>query len=201
MPANKDEITSIIARTCGSKNVSDNPSVLIEYARDTSFAEGKSPVMIAWPKSAKEVQQIIAAAQEYGIHLLPVSSSPGARVHGDSVPRSIDCVVVDLSRMRRIERLDRAHRVVALEPGVTFDDLLPRLREQGLRLNMPLAPRTGKSVVASVLEREPVAMPRYQWDSSDPLLCTEIVFGTGDMFRTGSAAGPGTIKEQRKSGQ
>ena len=50
-----------------------------------------------------------------------------------------------------------------------------------------------------MLEREPVTMPKYQWDISDPLACTQVFFGTGDEFRTGQAAGPGTIKEQWKA--
>ena len=39
-------------------------------------------------------------------------------------------------------------------------------------------------------------MPKYQWDISDPLACAGLYFGTGDEFRTGQAAGPGTIEEQ-----
>jgi hypothetical protein len=55
--------------------------------------------------------------------------------------------------------------------------------------------------LTSALERAPITIPRYHWDSSDPLLCTEVYFGTGDLFRTGTAAGPGTIKEQQATGQ
>ncbi|GAH37946.1 unnamed protein product, partial [marine sediment metagenome] len=55
--------------------------------------------------------------------------------------------------------------------------------------------------VTSVLEREPIIIPRYHWDTSDPLLCTEVVFGTGDLFRTGAAAGPGTLSQQKKVGR
>jgi len=33
-----------------------------------------------------------------------------------------------------------------------------------------------------------------------PLDCVEIIFGTGDMFRTGAAAGPGTLEDQWKAG-
>src|SRR5208282_6899944 len=74
--------------------------------------------------------------------------------------------------------------------------LIPEVRREGLRLNMPLLPRKSKSVVGSILEREPVTMPKYQWDISDPLACAGVFFGTGDEFRTGQAAGPGTIEEQ-----
>jgi len=45
-----------------------------------------------------------------------------------------------------------------------------------------------------------VLMPKYQWDIADPLTCIEVVVGTGEVMRTGSAAGPGDIEEQWRSG-
>jgi FAD/FMN-containing dehydrogenase len=66
---------------------------------------------------------------------------------------------------------------------------------------MPLAPRGSKSVVASTLEREPITIPRYHWTTQDPLLDLEVIYGSGDLFRTGSAAGPGTIEEQWEVGR
>jgi FAD/FMN-containing dehydrogenase len=45
-----------------------------------------------------------------------------------------------------------------------------------------------------------VLLPKYQWDISDPLACLEVVFGCGEIFRTGQAAGPGTIEEQWAAG-
>ena len=43
-------------------------------------------------------------------------------------------------------------------------------------------------------------MPKYHWDISDPMACTEVIYGSGDVFRTGSAAGPGTLEEQWAAG-
>lgn len=88
-----------------------------------------------------------------------------------------------------------------IEPGVTFGKLIPRLKQKGLKLMVPLHPRASKSVLTAALERVPISIPRYMWDSSDPLLCTEVIFGNGEFFRTGTAAGPGSIKEQRRTGQ
>jgi FAD/FMN-containing dehydrogenase len=103
--------------------------------------------------------------------------------------------------MNKILRIDRRNRVAMVEPGVTFSGLIPKLEQEGLKLNMPLLPRSNKSVIGSMLEREPVIMPLYQWDAIDPLTCIEVIFGTGDLFRTGSAAGPGTLEEQRQAKQ
>ena len=103
--------------------------------------------------------------------------------------------------MKKIDLVDPFERVVSIvEPGVTFGELSKAAAKKGLRLNMPLQPRKTKSVVGSMLSREPVIMPHYHWDIADPIGSTEVVFGTGDVFRTGAAAGPGTIEEQRKAG-
>jgi FAD/FMN-containing dehydrogenase len=107
---------------------------------------------------------------------------------------------LDLSAMCALRRVDRRNRVALFEAGLTFEQLSPALEAVDMRATMPLCPRPGKSVLASYLEREPTIMPRYQWDLADPLLCLEVVFGTGDVFRTGSAAGPGTLDEQWAAG-
>jgi hypothetical protein len=52
-----------------------------------------------------------------------------------------------------------------------------------------------------MLEREPITFPSHHWDSTDPLLCAEVVFGTGDRFRTGEASGPDTVEEQWEMGR
>ncbi len=129
-----------------------------------------------------------------GLNLVPVSSG-APHLKGGSVPAAPG-VIVDFSRMDRIVRLDRRNRVALVEPGVTFPALREAAAKQGLRVLAPLAPRPGKSVLASCLEREPFLIPKYHWDSTDPLLCMEVVFGTGDLFRTGSAAGPGSLEDQ-----
>jgi hypothetical protein len=55
-------------------------------------------------------------------------------------------------------------------------------------------------VVGSMLEREPPVMPKYHWDIADPLCDVEVLLGSGALFRTGAAAGPGTLEEQWRVG-
>ena len=62
------------------------------------------------------------------------------------------------------------------------------LAKEGMRLTMPLAPRANKSILANLLERVPAVIPRQQWSALDPLRCTEIVWGDGNILRTGDAA-------------
>ena len=191
----KEELAAIV----GGENVSDTPEALEAYSRDESFVRRMKPQFVARPENVDEVQEIVKWANSTGTPLIPVSSGP-PHFRGDTVP-SLGGVVVDLSRMKRIIRINRRNRVAMVEPGVTFAELQIELKKEGMRLPMPLSPRRSKSVIGSCLEREPTMIPKYQWDISDPLLCTEVVFGTGDLFRTGEAAGPGSLEDQWASGQ
>ena len=191
----KEELAAIV----GGENVSDTPEALEAYSRDESFVRRMKPQFVARPENVAEVQEIVKWANSTGTPLIPVSSGP-PHFRGDTVP-SLGGVVVDLSRMKRIIRINRRNRVAMVEPGVTFAELQLELKKEGMRLPMPLSPRSSKSVIGSCLEREPTMIPKYQWDISDPLLCTEVVFGTGDLFRTGEAAGPGSLEDQWASGQ
>ena len=184
-----------LVKVFGAANVSYERATLDEYSRDMSFVNTVRPVCVVKPANAGDILKIVNLANETLTPLVPVSSG---RPHfrGDTVPGTGGAVIVDLSGMKKIILVDRARRVAMVEPGVTFEELIPAVEKEGLRLNMPLLPRKSKTVIGSILEREPVIMPRYQWDISDPLACVEVIFGSGDEFRTGQAAGPGTIDEQ-----
>jgi len=189
MSLNQD-LTNIVGREW----VSAEADLLTAYSTDNSFVPPGMPECVVKPGSLEEVQETVQWANRMKSPLVPVSSG-GPRVRGDTIPGK-GGVVVDLGRMQKVIRVDRKNRVVVIDPGVTFAQLSSELNEQGLRLAGPLLPRANKSVVASVLEREPTLMPRYHWDISDPLCCMEVVFGSGDVFRTGEAAGPGGLEGQ-----
>lgn len=193
--ARMEELVNLV----GSENVSCDDELLNAFSIDESFVLPGKAWCVVRPGSAEQVQQIIKWANDASEPIIPVSSPGGPRFHGDTIPAQ-GGVVVDLSGMDNVVNVDRKDRIAIIEPGVTFGQLETELRKQGLRALKPLLPRKTKSALASYLEREPITIPREHWDATDPLSCTEIVFGNGDFCRTGSAALPKTIKEQLNAG-
>lgn len=193
-------VLSDLEAIVGAGNVLSDPEILDGYSRDMSFVPSMRPKCVIMPGDSDQVLALVKWANEARVALVPVSSG-GPHFRGDTVPGTGGAVIVNLSRMKRITKVDRENRVVMIEPGIAFGELAPKLAEEGLRLNIPHLPKATKSVIGSLLEREPVIMPLYQWDAIDPLACIEVVFGTGDLFRTGSAAGPGTLADQWRAGQ
>ncbi|MCX8044916.1 MAG: FAD-binding oxidoreductase [Desulfobacterota bacterium] len=177
-----------LAQIVDGEHVCDNPEVIAAYASDNSFDPPKKPLAVVRPTDSSQVQALVAWAYKTKTPLVPVSSGP-PHFLGDTVPAAEGAVIVDLSRMNKIIMIDRRNRVVIIEPGVTYNMVQPALAREGLRLSMPLMPRATKSVLGSVLEREPITNPRYAWSLTEPLRCLEAVLGDGSRLRTGEMAG------------
>ena len=178
----KAELVALV----GKENVLDDPETLDTYSKDQSFTRAMKPRLVVKPQNVDEVQRIIGWASRTNTPLVPVSSGP-PHFRGDTVPSVPEAVIIDLSGMKKIISIDRRNRIVIIEPGVTYSELQPALAREGMRLSTSLLPRANKSVIASLLEREPRLNCRYQWSSLDPLRCLEIVWGDGNKLWTGDA--------------
>jgi FAD/FMN-containing dehydrogenase len=181
-----------LAKVVKPESIVSDSCVLKRYSKDCSFIAPGNPLLLVYPEKVEEVQGIVRLANDSRMPLIPVSSGP-PRFHGDTVPGQ-GGVIVDFSRMNRITKIDPINRCAMIEPGVTYGQLIPELKRHGLKINMPLLPRASKSVLTSRLEREANLIPKYQYDYVDPLLTVEVVYGTGDVLRTGSASGPGPLE-------
>ncbi len=188
-----------ISEIVGEDRVISDPALLEIYRTDAGFITGFAPQFAVKPKNPADLQELVKLANEEGFPLVPCSSP--ADHSFEVVPSVSGAVMVDLSEMKRIVRVDRRNKVAMVEPGVTFSELQKEVEKNGLRMEMPLMPRKTKSVLSSLLDREPATGPKYNWDANDPLCCLELVFGSGDPFRTGNAAGPGSLEDQWSAGQ
>ena len=184
----------------GIEHVSDDPSILDGYATDLSYAPARKPWFVVRPKTAEQVRALVKWANQTDSPLIPVSSGP-PHFNGDTVPSAPEGVVVDLSRMKEIKRIDRRNKIVIIEPGVTYAELEPELVKDGLRISRPLLPRANKSVIASLLERQPTLIPRFNFSLPEPLRTCGVVWGSGEVAFTGEAGnGPMDLEMQWKRG-
>lgn len=177
-----------------------NSSEIIEsYSADKSFVKPMKPVNVVKVRNSDEVQKIVKWANETQTPLIPVSSG-APHFKGDTVPSVPESVIVDLSGMNKILGINRLHRIVYVEPGVTYGMVQEALAKEGLTLSTSLTPRANKSVIASVMEIEPRLNPRHQWSYMDPLRCMGVIWGDGNQMYTGEAAmGELNLENQWKS--
>jgi FAD/FMN-containing dehydrogenase len=179
--------------------VTQNPDDIDASITINPLLEGDTkPSCIAHPRNTEELKGVIAFSNREKLNLT-ISSSTGRHTKG-GIDAGKEHVRVDLSSWKEILWINRRNRVCMIQPGVTYGALLAALKEHGMTLAMPPAPRSGKSVVAAITDREPTTWPNRHWDYGDPVASTEVVFGDGSLFRTGSAGGPGSLEAQRAIG-
>ena len=195
---NHSDTFTCLRRLMPTGTLSVDPGELNASARYGLSQLGQPPICILCPGGVDELGAIIQYANKTGLSLAVTSSTGPHRKGG--ITNQGEHALIDLSRWKKIDLIDRRNRVCRVEPGVTYAELADVLAAHGMTIPMPMSPRSGKSVLAAVMDREPGTWANKQWDSGDPVGSTEFFFGSGERFRTGAAGGPGSIEQQRQSG-
>jgi len=142
-----DEKKARLMEIVGDTGVVDKPGNGETFSLDHHLIPPLTPSLMVKPKNVAEVQEIVLWANQTRTPLIPVSSG-GPHFRGDTLPTASESVIVDLSGMKRILKVDRRNRLALIEPGVTYTELQPELEKEGLRIITPLLPRKNKSVIA-----------------------------------------------------
>lgn len=140
------------------------------------------------PSSAEEVQAIVRIAAEHKVPLWPISRGKNFG-YGEAAPVLSGSVVLDMSRMKRIE-LDLENGTVLLEPGVGFYDLYDYLTANNIPLWLSVPGNSWGSVAGNALDRGVGYTP---YGENTAKICgMEVVLADGDIVRTGMGAAKGT---------
>ena len=162
--------------------VEADAAALDRYSRTTGVRTTR-PLAIARPGDLAEVQRLVACAGELGLALYPISRGCNWG-YGDACAATSGQVIVDLSRMNRIVRVDEESAYAVIEPGVTQGQLWQYLSEHHPHLWMD-ATGAGRqtSIVGNALDRG-FGHTRY----GDRMLNTcgmQVVLADGRVLHTG----------------
>lgn len=179
----KDDLAKIV----GAGNILDDPAEMGAYSESRSlFVPSRTPNYAVRVRSATEVQRIVELANEKKVPVVPASS--GIHLNGLAVAMQ-GGILVDLSPMQRIRGVDERNRKVQIEAGVTWGRLGPELAKHDFMTMNPLLPHSHSSVLTAWLERQPALNPRFEF--GEPISSMEMVWPTGEIFRTGTASSIG----------
>jgi 4-cresol dehydrogenase (hydroxylating) len=125
-------VLAAMARVVGGANLLTDAGELAAYAMSTA-SRSVAPLAVARPCCAREVADLARLARTHGVALYPVSTGRNWG-YGDACPVGPAQVLVDLSRMNRIIKVDPELAYAVIEPGVTQRQLSDFLREEGTGL-------------------------------------------------------------------
>ena len=149
-------------------------------------ARAHRPAGAVAPLTTEQVQAIVRVAAEHKVPLWPISRGKNFG-YGTSAPVLAGSIVLDLSRMKKIE-VDVENATVLLEPGVGFYDLYDYLQTRNIPLWLSVPGNSWGSVIGNALDRGLGYTPYGEHTRN---LCgMEVVLPDGDVVRTGMGAMP-----------
>jgi len=149
----------------------------IVYSTDASTIKG-NPLAILWPENAEQLQKVIRYTQREGLSL--TVRGGGTSLVGGAVP--VNSIVVDMSRLNKIKRIDLKENAVFVEAGVVLDDLNNALAKYGYEF--PIKPGSHAScTVGGIIATNAGGMLTPKFGKvSEWISAARIMDGTGKVF-------------------
>ncbi len=183
--AQMDRALAALARVVGSEWVLatdlDRDTYLDHFAVDESAHAAAAAVA---PLTVEQVVEVMRVANTHKLPLWPISRGKNFG-YGGAAPRLKGSVVLDLSRMKKIE-FDTDNGVALVEPGVGFYDLYDYLQQHKLPYWTSVPGNSWGSVLGNALDRG-VGYTNYG-QHTEKLCGMEVVLPTGELMRTGMGA-------------
>jgi 4-cresol dehydrogenase (hydroxylating) len=153
---------------------------LSRYTRSACASE-RQVVAVLKPVSHRQVQRIVAVANEHKVPLYPISTGKQWGM-GSRLPVRDGAAVVDLSRMNRIIEVNVQYHYAVVEPGVTQRQLLDHIAEHNLPLMLNVTgSASGTSLIGNALDRG----VGYFDSRVEGMSNMQVVLGNGEAIRTG----------------
>ncbi|RMF11266.1 MAG: FAD-binding oxidoreductase [Alphaproteobacteria bacterium] len=182
MAESEAHIVERFAAIVGPDHVDFDPQSLARRFPSTA-PHAHRPLGCVSPQTTDEVLAVVKAARMLGVALYPISRGRNWG-YGDAAPTTPGQVIVDLSRMNRIRKIDDRLAYATIEPGVTQGQLSAALAERGDRLWCDVTGAGPEaSIVGNVLERG-YGHTAYG-DRLRSVCGLEVVLGDGSVVRTG----------------
>jgi len=120
-----DTLSSLVP----SDRLSTHPDQLAVVSKDESTLPAVTPLAVVWALNADEIQKVVKSCNESGTPI--TTRGAGSALEGSTIPLE-NGIVLDLSRMTKIINYWPEDLQVQVEPGIIYDDLNAKLKNDGL---------------------------------------------------------------------
>jgi len=174
-----------LAAVVGPRNVVSDPSELLVYECDGLTHGRTRPGLVVLPGSTEEVSAVVRLARAAGTPIVPRGSGTGLSGGARPVP---GCLVVALTRMRRILETDLENGWVRVEPGVFNLDVTRAVAGAGYYYAPDPSSQSICSVGGNVAENSGGAHCLKYGFTTNHVLAAKLVLDGGEVVHLGGPA-------------
>ncbi len=177
-----DAAISELSTVLGNR-LSCSKSDLAAHGQSESYFAPTPPDAVAYPKSTKEVAQIVTICAAHGCPVIGFGVGTSLEGHTLAVQGG---VVVDFGRMNKVLQVNAEDMNVVVQPGITREDLNNYLRDTGLFF--PVDPGANASIGGMAATRASGTTTVLYGSMRDNVMALEVVLASGEVIRTGNKA-------------
>jgi glycolate oxidase len=182
----RPEIIQQLKEIVGSEHVYTEKEDLFCYTYDGcfSFEKPEYPGVVVLPGNTDEVSRIAKLAYANEIALIPRGA--GSNLSGGCVPLK-ECIIMQMTRMNRILKIDKRNMTAVVEPGVINSDFQEALLNQGLFFPPDPSSLGFSTIGGNVAECAGGPRGVKYGVTRHFVLALEVVLADGSIIRTGAA--------------
>ncbi|BCS87911.1 FAD-binding and (Fe-S)-binding domain-containing protein [Pseudodesulfovibrio sediminis] len=130
--------------------IGDEPHCRVESATDSTDLRMELPMLVLFPENEKQIQDIVKLANEMHFGIIPRGGGTGAT--GGAIPAETRCVILSLSRFKKILGIDAENRILSVESGVITLDAIQAAAKEGLLFTVDPASKAASSLGGNIAE-------------------------------------------------
>ncbi|HLT56365.1 MAG TPA: FAD-linked oxidase C-terminal domain-containing protein [Bacillota bacterium] len=163
--------------------ISTNETVIEQHSKDESYHTPSNPDVVVFPKTTKEVSEIMKIANQYEVPVVPFGL--GSSLEGHVIPYNHG-ISMDFSLMKQIVEIREKDFLVTVQPGITREELNAELKKYGLFF--PVDPGANATIGGMAATNASGTMSVKYGIMRDNVRDMEVVLADGSIIHTGSLA-------------
>ena len=176
------DVASRMAAVVGERQTITDPSELRTYECDGLMSYRVMPGIVVLPGSTEEVVRVVRIARESNLPIVPRGSGTG--LSGGALP-VLGCVVVGLSRMKKILEVDLENGWIRVQPGVANLDVSKAIGGAGYYYAPDPSSQSVCSIGGNIAENSGGAHCLKYGFTSNHVLGARVVLGDGSVVDLG----------------
>jgi glycolate dehydrogenase FAD-linked subunit len=179
------QVVAKFAAIVGTDHCISRPDQLLTYECDALTSFHVRPGLVVLPSSTAEVVDVVKLAREVGLPIVPRGSGTG--LSGGALPVP-GCILLGLSRMKRILEVDLDNQFVRVEPGVINLEITKRISPHGYYYAPDPSSQQVCTIGGNVAENSGGAHCLKYGFTTNHVLGAKVVLGDGSVVDLGGPA-------------
>ncbi|WP_419785166.1 FAD-binding and (Fe-S)-binding domain-containing protein [Pseudodesulfovibrio sp.] len=184
----RDEIIRRLKSFMPEEAIGKKPGCRVESATDATDLRMELPMLVLFPETEAQIQQIVKLANEMSFGIIPRGGGTGAT--GGAIPAEARCVILSLSRFKKIVNIDTRENVLTVQSGVITLNAIQAAAKKGLLFTVDPASKAGSSIGGNIAENAGGPFAFEYGTTIDNILSYRMVKPDGSLIEVRRKAHP-----------